>query len=42
MKEGENASHRRAVWVFATIECDWSACTNKTNLHPGPMDIDRE
>ena len=30
------------TYTFATIECDWPHCTNKINLSPGVMDIDRE
>lgn len=30
------------TYTFATIECDWPACTNRMNFQPGPEDIDRE
>lgn len=30
------------TYTFATVECDWPACTNRMSLQPGPEDLARE
>lgn len=30
------------TYMYATITCDWPACTNRANFTPGPRDARRE
>lgn len=30
------------TYTYATITCDWPACTNRMSLQPGPEDLARE
>lgn len=30
------------TYTYATVACDWPACTNRTSFTPGPQDVRRE